>query len=193
MCSGSYERAKQPFNPEMYKPSPEVRGTIGETLEELMQSPNYTMPIGRKLFGTQHYVTSGWFRDEQANRVVELKAHWLERGAVANYFLNPHRPRLLVRTVSVAHIEPIELDDGERRAGPYRLFFFNAPKDRIDTCEYDDYEADAHAVEGLGASEIMREHLELARQTGDDILTPQTENQLIDSLRLGNEIGWQPV
>jgi hypothetical protein len=191
MTSDSRGKEKPSFNPELYEPSPEVQGALAETLDVLMQDPHSTIPIGRRLFGTQHYLTSGWFHDEEMDRLVEVKAHWLEWGRIANFFLNPHRPRVSVRSVSIAHIQPIECDDDSIRGGPYRLFFFNAPCNRIDTCAYDDYEADASAVQGLGDSQMMREQLEAARQSGDDVLTPQLENQLIDSLNLGNKIGWQ--
>ena len=193
MCSGSYERI-QPRSLERFRPSSDVRGALSSTLGMLMESPEHTMPVGRKLFGVQHYMTGGWFYDEENNRVIEFKSHWLERGLVANFVLNPHRSRRTVMTISVAHIEVGDATNGEQGALPYRLYFYRPDANVIDTCQYDDYEADSGAVQGLGDSQIMREQLDLARELGEDALTPQTEDQLVRSLYTGCEVnGWQPL
>ncbi len=171
-----------------------MRDALSTTLGMLMEGPEHTVPVGRKLFGVQHYTTGGWFYDEDNRRVVEFKSHWLERSSLANFVLNPHRPRRSIMTVSVALIEVGDAINGEQGALPYRLYFYRPEADAIDTCQYDDYEADSGAVQGLGDSQIMREQLDLARELGEDVLTPQTEVQLVRSLHAGCEVnGWQPL
>ncbi len=193
MCGASNERI-QPRNPEDYRASNDVRGALNATFNMLKDSPEHTVPIGRKLFGVQHYMTAGWCYDEANGRVVEFKAHWLERGLVANFMLNPHRPRRSVQAMSVAHIETGDIGDESRGPLPYRLYFYSPRTNAIDTCQYDDYEADMGAIQGLGGSEMMREQLEQAQSLGEDVLTPETEEQLVYSLFTGCKItGWQPI
>jgi hypothetical protein len=192
MCSGSYERSNPASRNELYRPCEALQKAIGSVLVELMPNPDHTAELGRKVLGVQHYATGGWFSDDRANRIIELKARWVQRGPVANYFLNPHRPRTTVELVSVAHIQPPDIHNTDQ-TNPYRLFVLDVHNNHLDTCLYDDYETDAAAVQELGSWELMREQLELARAQGNDVVTPRLETELIRSIERGQQLGWQPL
>lgn len=191
MC-GRYDTRGYSADPEVYKASKEVRAVMYETANVLISTPGNTVPNGRFL-GANYNISTGWYQDDEAGRIVEMKARWLERWRVANYLTNPHGPRKLLQYVTVSHIEPAETGSENFKPGPYTMFAYKALKNRIDTCRYDDYEADMLTVQGFGgSSEMMREQMETAKQLGTDILAPAAEAELIKSLHLGNMVGWQP-
>lgn len=185
MCKGSYECSHG--TPAEYQPSEEAKNAMEEAIGELSKNPGSVQPIGRRFFGTQRYAMMGWYHDEENSRLVELCVSYIDRGRIANYLLNPHRSRQTVRTVSVAHVG---LDHPEG-ATPYRLFMYHAQTNSLDTCSYDDYQADRLAVPTLGGSELMRESYDEAVRLGEDIVTPEQEGDLINSLRLGGQLGWR--
>lgn len=190
MC-GSYNTRESGSNPNAYLPSAEVDAVMYQTANTLIQTPGITVPNG-KFLGTHYNVSAGWCNDDETGKVIEVKARWLERGRVLNALINAHAPRKLLQYVSVAHIEPVEAEGGQK-PGPYKLFFYNALDHHIDNCQYDNYEADMVTAQTFGESpNLMREQYMEAMRVGDDVLTPQGEGELIRSLRLGNMVGWQP-
>ncbi len=185
MCSGSYECNHTP--PEAYRPSQEVKTTMRAALAALNEVPGSVRPIGKRFLGMQRFQMMGWYHDEESNQLVELCATFIDRGRISNFLFNPHRSRQSIRTISVAHIS---LDDSEG-AMPYRLFLWHIPTDKLDTCIYDDYEADRLAVPSLGSSVVMQERFEEAVMLGEDVVTLDQEQDLIRSLAIGSQVGWQ--
>lgn len=185
MCKASYEC---PYGtPEEYKPSPEVKAAMEEALVMLSKLPDAVQPVGKRFLGVQKLRMMGGYHDVENNQLVDVAITYIDRGRIVNSLLNPHRPRQSIRTISVAHISL----DAPTGAEPYRLFFYHVPTGKLDTCFYDDYQADGLAVSGFGTSEIMRERYEEAVRLGEDIVTSQQEADLVRSLLLGTQVGWQ--
>lgn len=190
MCSsGNYPREKRPTpNPEISKPSTEVLKALDETLGVLMQDDANTVPVGRRLFGTQHYMTGGWYEDMVTGNIVEFKASWLERRKSA---LNRCRPGSEIRDIVVAHIAPDAFVKGDNLSEQSRLFALNVKAAHIRTCDFEEYEASFGYSPGLGSSWDMYQQLEWAQCMGDDGLTPGLSDSLVESLSHGNAEGWQ--
>lgn len=186
MCQRSYECD---YNASAeYQPSEQVRSAFKEAAAALSQAPGSVRPVGRRFFGAQRYVMSGWYLDQKNKRIVELCVNYIDRGRIANYLLNPHGNKQRVQTVSIAHVN-LDVDPEEPK--PYRLFMYRQLEDRLDTCVYNDYQADTLAVSGLGSSVLMSEQYDEAVRLGEDVVTDEQAADLVRSLELGITQGWR--